>query len=72
MAKTWQDINMMEILRASLSYDTASSFLTMCPCARSAQELSVICEFCHRVGRVKAAHEAEMGLPPEMSDLCFD
>lgn len=71
MAKTWQDIDMMEILKASLSHDTASCFLTMCPRVHSAQEkiskVSVICEFCHRVGRVMAAHEAEMGL----SDLCF-
>lgn len=62
---------MMEILKASLIYDTASCFLTMCPRVHSAQEkiskVSVICEFCHRVGRVTAAHEAEMGL----SDLCF-
>lgn len=59
----------MEILKASLSYDTASCSLTMCP--RSAQELSVSHEFCHRVGRVEAAHEAEMGLSPEMPDPCF-
>lgn len=32
---------------------------------------AVICAFCHRVGRVKAAHEVEMGLSPEMSELCF-
>lgn len=59
---------MMEILKASLSYDTASCFLTMCPRVTSAQELSVICEICHRV---KAAYEVEMGPSPEASDLRF-
>lgn len=71
MAETWQDTDMMEILKASLSYDTASCFLTMCPRVTSAQELSVICEICHRVGRVKAAYEVEMGPSPEASDLRF-
>lgn len=62
---------MMEVLKAFLSYDKASCFPTTCPRVPSAQELSVTCEFCHRVGTVKAAHEAEMGLSPEVSDLCF-
>lgn len=51
--------------RQSLSCDTGSCFLTTCPRVRSAQELSVFCEFCHRVGRVKAALEAQRGLSPE-------
>lgn len=35
------------------------AFLTMCPHVRPAQELAAIREFCHRAGRVKAAHEAK-------------